>query len=318
MNQELFNTAVAIMATISLFLFSLRGFSHELQKVGSERMKRWLGNITRNRFRGLLLGAVLTAVIQSSSAVTSITVSLVDSGVITFLNSLAVMVGTNIGTTFTAWLVTFKLDALGPYLLIAGSVIGFLPQSRIQVMGKSVFYLGLILFSLHLISASLTPIKSSPIMMDLLSASDTLWVGILSGALVTFVVQSSSVTTGLIIILAGEGMVSLSGAIAVVVGSNIGTTSTAFLAAASLNRNAKLAALANLTFNLTGLLFFIPMTGVFTRIISTIDADVTIQVALAHLIFNLTVAALVFPWLKRWGRFLDKQNKKPTEETLSV
>lgn len=305
MNIDLFNTLIAIMATISLFLFSLQGFSGELQKFGAEKMRVFLSKVTAKPHLGLLFGAALTAIIQSSSAVSSIVVALVDSGIIQFYNSLAVLIGTNIGTTFTAWLVTFKLDFLGPYLLIVGTMIGFLPF-RIRFIGKLVFYLGLILFSLLLISKALEPIKESEELITLLAYSQHPISGLLIGMVVTILVQSSSVTTGLTIVLASQGLIGLQGAIAIVVGCNVGTTSTALLASSGMSSTAKLTAKANFVFNFIGLIAFAPFIVYFAQLIGKIDTDLTIQVATAHLIFNVIVALLTFPFLKQIGSFLEK------------
>jgi len=311
--MNIFNTLVAIMAMISLFLFSLRGFSKQLQTLGSDKMQVWLGKITSNRFSGFLLGAMLTAIIQSSSAVTSITVALVDSGVITFYNSLAVLVGTNIGTTFTAWLITFKLDALGPYLLIVGTIVGFFPH-RIHIAGKSIFYLGLILFSLKLISETLEPIRGSEEVIQFLSMSSHPIAGVIIGIIATTIVQSSSVTTGLVIVLAGQQLLTLEAAVAIVVGSNVGTTSTALLAATQMSRSAKLSAQANFVFNTIGLLVFLPFIVPFTKLMSLIPGHLTVQIATAHLAFNLLVAAAVFPFLKQIGSFLERRSRKQSKE----
>ncbi|MFY7787165.1 MAG: Na/Pi symporter, partial [Thermoflexibacteraceae bacterium] len=184
------------MATIVLFLFSLKGFSKELQAVGADTLNHWLGHITQNRLRGFLFGALITAVIQSSSAVSSITVALVDAQVITFFNSLSVLIGANVGTTFTAWLVAFKLDNLGSILIVAGTLMSAIPY-RVNLAGKSIFYLGLILFSLQLISTTLKPMSQHEGFLYALSLADNIFIGILLGTLVTAVLQSSSVVTGL-------------------------------------------------------------------------------------------------------------------------
>jgi phosphate:Na+ symporter len=309
MSVDMFNTLIAIMATISLFLFSLQGFSSELQRFGAERMQVWLGKITAKPLLGLLFGATLTAVIQSSSAVSSIVVALVDSGVISFYNSLAVLLGTNIGTTFTAWMITFKLDFLGPYLLITGTIIGFLPY-KIHFIGKLIFYLGLILFSLLLISKALEPVKESEDMIRLLSHAQHPFKGVLIGMLVTILVQSSSVTTGLTIVLASQGLLELQGAIAIVVGCNVGTTSTALLASTTMNKAAKLSAKANFVFNLIGLLAFAPFITKFAQLMGGMQADLAVQVATAHLIFNAVVALITFPFLKQIGSLIEKQAKR--------
>ncbi|WP_041264037.1 Na/Pi symporter [Bernardetia litoralis] len=155
----IFNTLITVVAAITLFLFSLRGFSKELQELGADNLNIWLAKITKNRLSGFLLGAVITAIIQSSSAVSSIIVALVDSSVISFYNSLSILIGANLGTTFTAWLIAFKLDNLGSILLILGSVISIIPL-KVRLVGKSIFYLGLILFSLQQISTTLKPLSN--------------------------------------------------------------------------------------------------------------------------------------------------------------
>jgi phosphate:Na+ symporter len=299
-----FNTIIAIVATISLFLFSLGSFSKELQAVGSEKLKNWLSRVTANRFSGFLLGAILTALIQSSSAVSSITVSLVDTGIIGFYNSLSVLIGSNLGTTFTAWLIAFKLNNLGSWLIVLGTLISILPF-RINLAGKSIFYLGLILFSLQEISQALEPVSSSAEIVAWLSKANNIPFGIMAGILVTAIVQSSSVTTGLTIILAGQGMLDLQGAIAIVVGCNLGTTSTALLASISMSPTAKKTALANLIFNFLGLLLFMPFITSLTRLILLMDLEITYQVAMAHLLFNLTVSVLALPFLTPLGKLVE-------------
>ncbi len=299
--MDTFNTVIAILATLSLFLFSLRGFSKELQKLGAENLQRWLTKVTSNRFSAFLLGAVLTAVIQSSSVVSSITVALVDAGVIGFFNSLGVLLGAKVGTSFTAWLVAFELSFLGSWLLVAGMIITLVPM-RIKLVGKSVFYLGFILFSLELIKNGLAPLSESPEILEWLKQADKLALGLLIGAVVTAMMQSSSVTIGLAIILAGQGLLGLPGAIAIVVGSNLGTTSTALLASISLSSWAKKAAFANLLLNLMGLVLFVPFLPLFVQFIDNLQLEITYQVAVAHLMFNLILAVLGLIFLRQFSR----------------
>ena len=142
-----FQTIIAILATIALFLHGLEEFSKEVKDLGSDYFESLITRITKNKYSGLLLGIFLTALIQSSSAVSSITVALVDATVISFGKSLAVMLGANVGTTSTAWLVTLKVGQIAPVFIVLGSVISMIP-ARIQTAGKSIFYFGLILFSL--------------------------------------------------------------------------------------------------------------------------------------------------------------------------
>ncbi|HSK13477.1 MAG TPA: Na/Pi symporter [Phnomibacter sp.] len=301
-----FSIVIAILATISLFLFSLKGFAKELQKAGAEWLERWLGRVTQRRFGGFLLGAAATAIIQSSSAVTSIVVALVESGVFSFSNSLAVLLGCNIGTTFTAWLVTFKISNLGAILLVVGTILGFLPW-RIHLAGKSIFYLGLVLFSLTLINNALTPLQQIDEWVEWLSASNNPFIGVLSGIFITAILQSSSVVSGLVIILTGQGLLSVEGAIAVIMGANLGTTSTALIASLKMGKMARNTARANFLFNLFGLIVCFPVIGVLKTFILSLDMEDTYRVATAHLTFNIVVAIITFPFLGIIGRWIARR-----------
>lgn len=307
--MSLFQTLIAVFATIALFLHGLGGFSKEVKEIGSDYFKQLLSRITKYRLGGFTLGILLTAVIQSSSAVSSITVALVDAGVIPFSNSLAVMLGANVGTTSTAWLVTLKVGQIAPVFIVLGTLISMIP-AKIQVAGKSIFYFGLILFSLELISKSLGPISSDPKILEVLKYADSRILGVLAGIIVTALVQSSSVTTGLAIILAQQGAFSTEGAIAIIIGSNVGTTSTALIAAISMNPSAKLAAKANFLFNLFGVIVCYPFIGGFDNLASYFTNDIGIQVAFAHLFFNVVISVLMLPFIKQFGNWLIEFNTK--------
>lgn len=300
---DTFNVVIAILATISLFLFSLKGFAKELQHAGADWLENWLGKVTKRPFGGLLLGAIATAIIQSSSAVTSIVVALVESRVFSFSASLAVLLGANIGTTFTAWLVTFKISNLGSILLVLGTILGFLPW-RIHLAGKSIFYLGLVLFSLTLINDALVPLQQNDAWVKLLRNSDHALIGVFAGTIITAILQSSSVVSGLVIILTGQGLLPVEGAIAVIMGANLGTTSTALIASLKMGTMAKNTARANLIFNLFGLIICFPFIGFLKTFILSLDMADTYRVATAHLIFNIVVAVITFPFLKIIGRWI--------------
>lgn len=299
------NHFITVFAAIVLFLFSLKAFSKEIQDIGSDYIKKWLSRITANRFKGFFVGTFATALIQSSSAVSAIVVALIDASVIPFYNSLGVLLGANVGTTFTAWLVAFKIENLGSILIVLGTLISLVPN-KINLFGKSIFYLGLILFTLQLINQALKPFNNDPIFIDILSYTDHLAIGLLAGAILTAILQSSSVVVGLIIILASQGLVGLEGAIAVLLGSNLGTTSTAIIAAIKMSENAKKAAKANLYFNFIGVILFLPFVKPFTYLISRLDFDLTYQIATAHLIFNFVVAFLFLLLLNKTHQWLIK------------
>lgn len=304
--MSLLQTLIAVLATISLFLYGLNGFSKEVRDIGSDYFKVLLGKITRNRFGGFGLGILLTAIIQSSSAVSSITVALVDAGVIPFANSLAVMLGAKVGTTSTAWLVTLKVGQIAPVFIILGTILSMIP-TRISVGGKSIFYFGLILFSLELINQALQPVSSDPRIVETLKYADTRILGVLAGILVTALVQSSSVSAGLAIILAQQGVLSVEGAISIILGSNLGTTSTALIAAFSMNQAAKLAAKGNFIFTLIGVILCFPLISHFERLAINVASEIGFQIAFAHLFMNIFISILMLPFIKQFGDWLEKR-----------
>lgn len=294
-----------ILAAIILFLYGLQGFAREVQAHGQATLQAWFGRVTRHRLTGFLLGAVSTAIVQSSSAVSSIAVALVGSGVISFRQSLAVLFGANVGTTATAWLVAFKLTGLGPIFLVIGGVVSMLP-GRLQVVGKSVFYFGFIFFSLGLISQSLAPLQASPAFAAWLQVVESPWAGILAGTVITLLLQSSSVTTGLIIVLVQQGLMTGEVAIAVVLGANLGSTGTALLASVPLQREARRAALANVLFNVGGLLLWAPFIPWLARMVTGAMDTPAMAVALAHVVFNLSTALVFLVLLKPFAAGVDR------------
>lgn len=305
----------AILAAITLFLFSLQGFAREVQSHGQQTLQSWFNRVTRNRFAGFTLGAVATAVVQSSSAVTSIAVALVGSGVIGFRQSLPVLFGSNVGTTVTAWLVAFELMAFGPIFLVLGGLLSILP-GRLQMLGKSLFYFGFIFFSLGLIADALEPLRTAPAFAAWLQLVESPWAAVLTGMLVTLLVQSSSVTTGLVILLVQQGLMSGEVAIAVVIGANLGSTGTALLASVPLVHEAKRAALANLLFNVGGFVLWLPFIGwLATTMLASFDSAAQ-SVAMTHLLFNLSTAvvflALLRPFADAFDRWIPQRGPTPT------
>jgi len=154
---------LASVSAIVLFLYGLEAFSSEIQLAGGARLNKWLGRLTKSRWRGVLLGAVATAIVQSSSAVTSLTVALVDAGTMSFGSSLGVLLGANVGTASTAWLVSLKLTSIGPFFIVFGALLGALP-TRFKMLGKVAFYFGFIFFSLDVVSFTLKPLAQSPLL----------------------------------------------------------------------------------------------------------------------------------------------------------
>ncbi|HEY3617478.1 MAG TPA: Na/Pi symporter [Candidatus Sulfotelmatobacter sp.] len=304
-----FRVLLSIVSAIVLFLYGLAAFSQEIQEVGGQTLRRWLGRLTEKRWQAVMLGAVGTAIIQSSSAVTSLTVALVEGGTMSFRSSLGVLLGANIGTTSTAWLVSLKLTSIGPFFIVFGAVLSAIP-TRFKMLGKAAFYFGFIFFSLDVVSFTLKPLEQSAFFAEALSRSSTPLMGVLAGVLVTAAVQSSSITTGLCILLVQQNILGAAAAVAIVIGANIGTTTTALLASIRMQRTARRVAMANLCFNVFGVLLFLPFLRSFAAWVVKFAGDPGIAVAWAQLIFNVVMSFAVLLVLRVLERYLDAKEAR--------
>src|SRR5690606_34333734 len=259
---------------------------------GVERLQKWIGKITKITLGVFFLGGIITAVVQSSTIVSSITVSLVSSGVLSFKDSLMILLGTNVGTTSTGWIVTFQSNLLGPIFIVLGTLISMIP-TRIATLGKSIFYFGFIFFSLTFISQAMEPLRNDPLLVEILSKASNPLLGILYGIVITVIIQSISVVVGMVIVLISQGVITLDSAIPIVVGANIGTTSTAVLVSFNLPPLSRLTALSAFTFNLIGVLLLLPFLSTLDRFVESITLNPTVQVALAFTISN-TLTSIFF------------------------
>ncbi len=292
MSFETFQTIIIIIAAISLFVYGLQSFSQEIENFGVEKLQNWIGKLTSVPLGGFLLGGIMTAIVQSSTMVSSLTVSLVSSGVLTFKESLLILLGTNVGTTSTGWIVTFQSHLLGPVFIVLGTLISMVP-TKISTLGKSIFYFGFIFFSLSFISQAMEPLRNDPQLIEILSKASNPLLGILYGIVITVIIQSSSVVVGLVIVLITQGVITLDSAIPIVVGANVGTTSTALLVSLKLSPLSRLTALSASTFNLVGVLLLLPFLGLLGRFVESVTNNLAVQVALAFTISN-TITSLFF------------------------
>jgi Na/Pi-cotransporter len=299
-----FRVLLSIISAIVLFLYGLGAFSQELQTVGGETLKKWLGRLTGSRWLAVLLGALATAIVQSSSAVTALTVALVDAGTMTFRSSLGVLLGANVGTTSTAWLVSLKLTAIGPFFIVFGTLLSALP-TRFRMLGKAAFYFGFIFFSLDVVSFTLKPLAQNPVFVEMLSRSSTPLMGALAGMLVTALVQSSSITTGLCILLVQQNIMMPAAAIPIVIGANIGTTVTALVASLKMQTTARRVAMANLCFNAFGVVLFLPFLGWFAGKMVEFAGEPGMAVAWAQLIFNAVMTLVILVLLRLFPKQLE-------------
>lgn len=305
----------AIVPGLILFLYGIENFSKEIINSVGERFRETLGKLTKDRWRGAAFGALLTATVQSSAATTVIAVSLVNAGTISFASSLGVIVGANIGTTVTAQLVAFKLTAFGPLFILVGFVWGLI-GGRYKFIGKPLFYFGLVFFGLELISGSLDPIREDPQIISLIANLDNFFIALLVGVLFTTAVQSSSVTSGLMVVLASSGLLTLEQAIPVLLGANIGSTTTTLFASAKMDLWARRAAVAHLLFNVGGVLIFIPLAGLLATVVVDLSDDVGQQVANAHLIFNVVTAVVFLVLIRQFQKVVIRAVPGEEKEVL--
>lgn len=300
-----FQVAIAVVTSIILFIFGLENFSKEIQRVTGEKFRKFLTKATRFPPVGLLIGAIITAFIQSSSATSIIAISLVNAGVLSFKHSVGIIFGSNIGTTVTAQLIAFKLTSFAPIFIIIGFILSFV-RTKYSIFGKSLFYFGFVFFSLNLISSTLDPLQHDPRVLAFLSNPQSPFLSLFIGFIVTAIIQSSSVTTGLAIILTQQGLLSMDNAIPILMGANIGTTTTALISIVNMDIAAKKTALSHFLFNLGGVILFLPWIFIPGLKLPLFSSDPAIALANFHLIFNISTSLIFIALVKPFTVLIDK------------
>lgn len=304
--------AFSILAAVMLFLHGLAAFSEEISRIGGERLKRLLHRVTRIDAIGALVGALATAVVQSSSAVTSMAVGLAHSKALTERGAFAIMIGANVGTTLTAWLVAMKIEGLGPIFISLGGLWSIFGIRAWRPYGKAVFYFGLIFLALDLIGQGLAPFAQSSVLTTWHALLESAVIAVLFGALLTVIVQSSSVASGLAVLVVAQGIIPPNIAVWIVAGANVGTTTTALLASSALDTVAKKLALLNTAFNVLGVLIFATILQPVVHLILSSSLSLVEQVALVHTTFNLVTAMVALFILPHLWHYVDRWLRKST------
>jgi phosphate:Na+ symporter len=306
---------LSFVTGLVIFLYGIENFGREILSLGGPKFQFWLERFTRNRLSATGLGMVVTALIQSSTATTVITVSLVSGGLITFASSLGVIFGANIGTTITAQLVAFKMTQYATYIVVSGFFIGIFGR-QYRFLGKGIFYFGLVFFGLELVSQALDPVKDEELMLDLIASLDNVLLAFLVGIAITAVVQSSSVTTGLIVVLAVNHLISVQQGIPILLGTNIGTTVTTMIAASRLSLHARRGAVAHLLFNVIGAVVALPLVVPFAAMVRAIGGTEAQQIANAHTIFNVVATLVFLAFLEPFRRLVERLVRGEEEEII--
>ncbi|MBN2807383.1 MAG: Na/Pi cotransporter family protein [Prolixibacteraceae bacterium] len=294
MNYTFFDF-LKLIGSLGFFLFGMKMMSEALQKVAGEKMRMILGAMTSNRFKGILTGLFITAVIQSSSATTVMVVSFVNAGLLSLNQSIGVIMGANIGTTVTAWLISllgFKVDVSVFALPLIGVAIPFIfsKKTKRSSMGQLIIGFSILFMGLDFLKDSVPDIKGNPEILNFISEYSALGIGstllfLLIGTILTIIIQSSSAVMAVTLVMCFNGWISFEMAAAMVLGENIGTTITANLAAMVVNNSAKRAARAHFLFNLTGvilvLIFFQPFMNLINSIMEATGLGSPLEITLA-------------------------------------
>ena len=294
-NFEIFT---GIFGGLGLFLYGMKLMGDGLENMAGDRLKSILEKITSNRIMGVFVGAVVTAIIQSSSATTVMVVSFVNAGLMSLMQATGVILGANIGTTITAQMVSFKLDAVAPIFIGIGAIIMLAAKKK---KTKDLAYIllgfGILFMCMVKMSGAMKPVSKLPVFEQFIVVmGNNPLLGVIVGVIMTAILQSSSATTGILVALAAAGTIDIRVAFPIVLGCNIGTCVTSMIAAITANRTAKKAALLHLTFKMLGTLIFLPFASQVVKIVTNMTpGDVGRQVANAHTIFNISVTLIMLP-----------------------
>lgn len=296
----------SLLGGLALFLYGMQMMSNGLEAAAGNKMKQILEKLTANRFLGVLVGAGITAVIQSSSATTVMVVGFVNSGMMTLKQAVWIIMGANIGTTITGQLIALDVGQLAPLFAFCGVVlIVFVKKQKVHHYGLIVAGLGILFIGMEMMSGAMMPLRESEAFVSLMTKFSNPVLGILAGAVFTAVIQSSSASVGILQALAGSGLIGLSNAVYVLFGQNIGTCITAILAAIGTSRNAKRTTVIHLMFNLIGTTIFTIacITTPLTSLVESLTPDnVASQIANMHTLFNIVTTLLLLPF----GNYLAK------------
>ncbi|SHJ91125.1 Na/Pi cotransporter family protein [Tepidibacter formicigenes] len=292
--------ALGIIGGLGLFLYGMNLMGSGLQKAAGEKLKKTIELLTSNRFMGVLVGTLVTAIIQSSSATTVMVVGFVNAGIMKLTQAVGVIMGANIGTTVTAQLVSFKLTDMAPVAVGIGMIIYlFSSKEKNKQIAEILIGFGILFIGMDFMKHAVKPLREVPAFTNMLvSFGHNPFLGILMGFGLTVIVQSSSASMGILLALASEGLMPLSSALPILYGENIGTCVTALLSSIGASKNAKRAAIMHLTFNIIGTtLFAFVLTNPITSLVTKLNpVDVTRQIANAHTFFNIINVIIQFPF----------------------
>lgn len=300
----------SLLGGLALFLYGMQMMSNGLEAAAGNRMKQILEKLTANRILGVLVGAGITAVIQSSSATTVMVVGFVNSGMMTLKQAVWIIMGANIGTTITGQLIALDIGQLAPLIAFIGvALIVFIKNRKVHNYGLIVAGLGMLFIGMEMMSGAMEPLRELPAFVSLMTKFSNPVLGILAGMIFTAIIQSSSASVGILQSLAKTGLIALPNAVYVLFGQNIGTCITAVLASIGTSRSAKRTTIIHLMFNLIGTTLFTAvciLTPMTDFVAGLTPGNVSAQIANMHTIFNIVTTLLLLPF----GSYLAKAAEK--------
>jgi len=291
--------AIGVIGGLSLFIFGMNYMGIALQKTAGSKLKQILAALTNKRIMGVFVGAVVTMIVQSSSATTVMTVGFVNAGLMNLNQAIGVIMGANIGTTVTAQLVAFKLTDIAPLIIGLGMVLYLVSKKKKKKDLAEIFIgFGILFLGMSLMKEAIEPLENSQIFIDIISNFNNPLIGILAGFGITALLQSSSATTGLLLAVAGSGLITVEMAFPIVFGQNIGTCVTAMISSIGASKTARRAAVMHLLFNLVGTALFLIFLRkpVETLVFMITPAGIERQIANAHTLFNIVNVVIMYPF----------------------
>lgn len=307
-----------VLGGLGLFIYGIHKMSEGLHKASRQRLRKILHSLTGGPKRGILVGAGITSLIQSSSATTVMVVGFVNAGLMTLTQALGVIFGANIGTTITAQLIAFKLTDYALPIIGIGMIMMLVTKRRIyKNIGECLLGFGILFLGLSILTNVVRPLANSPVFNEILiKFSENPFLGVMVGAFVTAIFQSSSVTTGMVLGLSIANLINLNTALPIILGCNIGTCVTAIIASIGTSIVAKRAAIAHVIFNAIGVLIFLPFLGPFKTLVSLTSSDTTREIANAHTLFNVINTLIFIPLIPLFARLLTRFVKGKEEEEV--
>ena len=301
---------LGFLGGIALFMYGMQLMGDGLQKAAGAKLQKILEAMTGVLAMGILLGAVVTAVLQASGATTVMTVGLVNAGLLTLKQGFGIIMGANVGTTMTAQLIAFKLSNYITVLLFIGFLMQLLAKrARGKYLGQVILGFGILMLGMDMMGKAVLPLRDYPGFVDFIGRfSSNPLLGIFIGTVMTVLIQSSSATIGILIAMAGQGLIPLEGAIPVLLGDNIGTCITAVLASLRANLTARRVAVAHVMFNVIGSIIFVVFMQWFVHIVMLVSpkGDIARQIANAHSAFNIINTLLFMPFVDPFIKLIQR------------